>query len=75
MPGSPEGTTPHSATSTAVGWTRGHDRLDGQATLLHTKNGLLPEANLTLDELLVLYGETYDIYRRRPRAPDAEIQQ
>ena len=75
MPGSPEGTTPHSATLTAVGWSRGLNRLDGRATLLQTKNGLLPEANLTLDELFVLYGETYDIYRRRPRAPDAETQQ
>ena len=40
--------------------------LDGQTTLLQTKNGLLPEANLTLDELFSTYGETYDIYRRRP---------
>ena len=66
QPGSPEGTTPHSAILLAVGWTRGRNQFDGRATLLRTKNGLFPEAILTLDELFVLYGETYDIYRRRP---------
>jgi hypothetical protein len=66
VPHSPEGTTPHSATLTAIGWTPGRSYLDGQVTLLQTKNGLLPEANLPLDDLFDSYGETYDIYRRRP---------
>jgi hypothetical protein len=72
-PGTPEGTTPHSATLTAAAWTPGRNQLDGQATLLRTKNGLFPEAIMPLDELFVLYGETYDVYRRRPLVPGAEV--
>lgn len=57
-------TTPHSAilTHVVVGTA---DRLLAYSARLQTKNGLMPEANMSLDELVALYGEAYQIYRRR----------
>jgi hypothetical protein len=47
--------------------TPGTDRLD-YATMLRSKNGRLPEQEMTLESLVVgedSYGETYRVYRRR----------
>ena len=35
------------------------------ASRLQSKNGIRPEANLTLEELILEYGESYNPYRRR----------
>jgi hypothetical protein len=35
------------------------------ATRLQSKNGSKPEANFSLEELILEYGESYNSYRRR----------
>ncbi len=57
--------TPHSAVLTEVVVVPGKDLLDQHATTLRTKNGLSPETDMTLIQLLGIYGETYNVYRRR----------
>lgn len=61
-PGSPEGATPHSAVLTEVVVRTDRGYLDGAVTRLRTKNGMMPETTLPLDELFALYGETIEIY-------------
>jgi len=56
--------TPHSAILTDAAIDAGTRRL-AYAARLRTKNGLSPEANATLEELINIYGETYNVYRRR----------
>jgi hypothetical protein len=56
--------TPHSAILTDAIILEGKDYLADNA-VLQSKNGILPEANLTLDQLNQDYGETYSVYRRR----------
>ncbi len=57
-------TTPHSAILADVGLVEGKE-LDLAATRLRTKNGLLTEALLALDELVGTYGDSFDVYRKR----------
>ncbi len=57
-------TTPHSAVLTAPVVVQGKSYLD-DSTGLRTKNGLSPEASMTLAELIQLYGESYNAYTRR----------
>jgi hypothetical protein len=60
------GDTPHSAILTAPVVEPGKDYLDF-ASRLHSKNGRLPEAETTLEELVEGeqgYGETYNLFRR-----------
>jgi hypothetical protein len=55
----------HSAILTDVRVAPGMNHLD-YAAGLQTKNGLLPEANMTLEDLIEnFYGESYNAYRRR----------
>lgn len=56
--------TPHSAVLTAPIVTPGRGYLD-EATTVQSKNGMDPEANVTLGELFGDYGESYNVYRRR----------
>jgi len=62
----------HSATLTdPIVSPRGND-LDYTAKL-QTKNGILPETNMTLGRLVEnLYGESYRVYRRKTRHPIEE---
>ena len=62
-PGSPA-STPHSAiiTNAVIAWGKGY--LDYRTELL-TKNGMAPEAAMSLGDLVSLYGETYNVYRRK----------
>jgi hypothetical protein len=57
-------TTPHSAILTDPVVAQGKSYLD-DASGLRTKNGLAPEASMTLAELIKLYGESYNAYTRR----------
>jgi hypothetical protein len=55
----------HSAILTEVRLAPGKSFLD-YAAVLRTKNGLLPEADATLEELIEgFYGESYNVYRKR----------
>jgi hypothetical protein len=56
--------TPHSAVLTEANILEGKDYLADNA-VLRSKNGILPEANLMLDQLNQDYGETYNVYRKR----------
>jgi hypothetical protein len=56
--------TPHSAVLTQPVLTPGKKYLDFTARL-QTKNGILPETNMSLEELIALYGESYNVYRRQ----------
>jgi len=57
-------TTPHSATLAGPRIAQGKKYLD-YSSPVRTKNGLAPETETTLLELIDLYGELYNIYRRR----------
>jgi hypothetical protein len=57
-------TTPHSAILTDPILVQGKSYL-ADSTKLQTKNGLSPEMNMTLEELIDIYGESYNVYRRR----------
>lgn len=59
----PPRTTPHSAILTDSVLAPGGDQLDYTARL-QTKNGMLPETTMALEELIDLYGESYTIHRR-----------
>jgi hypothetical protein len=54
----------HSAILTDLIIAPGKTHLD-DATKLQTKNGILPETNMTLGQLQNRYGEAYNTYRRR----------
>ena len=57
-------TTPHSAVLTEPVVIPGQHYLD-ETSRLRSKNGMLPEAELTLADLFGRYGESYNVYRRR----------
>jgi hypothetical protein len=57
-------TTPHSAILTDPILAEGKSYLDLTARL-QTKNGLSPETNMTLEEIIAIYGESYNAYQRR----------
>jgi hypothetical protein len=57
-------TTPHSAVLTNPILTPNKGYLH-ETTLLRSKNGVLPEASVTLADLFRDYGEGYNVYRRR----------
>jgi hypothetical protein len=57
-------TTPHSAILIAPILAQGKSYLD-YTTRLQTKNGLAPETIATLEEIIGIYGESYNAYRRR----------
>jgi hypothetical protein len=54
----------HSAVLTDPVIPVGKNYLD-YASRLRSKNGIRPEANLTLEELILEYGESYNPYRRK----------
>ena len=54
----------HSAVLTSPVVVPGRNYLD-YSTKLQSKNGSRPEANLTLEAVILEYGESYNIYRRR----------
>jgi hypothetical protein len=55
----------HSAILTDPILTSGTQQLD-YAALLQTKNGILPQTNMPLGQLIEnYYGESYNVYRRR----------
>lgn len=56
--------TPHSAVLTDVVVAPGESLLD-EASRLQSKNGILPEQNLTLGKLIEAYGEAYNVFRSR----------
>jgi hypothetical protein len=56
--------TPHSAILTDAIILEGKGYLADNA-VLRSKNGIQPEASLTLDQLNQDYGETYNVYRRQ----------
>lgn len=57
--------TPHSAILVEPVAEVGKEYL-AYASLLLTKNGIMPETTMTLEQLIVdYYGESYDVYRRR----------
>ncbi|MBI3823934.1 MAG: hypothetical protein HY289_14795 [Planctomycetes bacterium] len=56
--------TPHSAILTHPLLDRAHQILD-EMTRVQSKNGMAPEANLTLAELFEKYGESYIVFRAR----------
>jgi len=63
----PGGETPHSAILTGPAITVGENLL-WYGSLLRSQNGRLPEATLTLEQLVAgpgSYGESYIVYRRR----------
>jgi hypothetical protein len=57
-------TTPHSAILIDPVVVQGKAHLD-QRSRLQTKNGLSPEANRTLEQLIAVYGDSYTVHRRR----------
>jgi hypothetical protein len=62
----PTGETPHSAILTVPVVSPAKDHLD-YSSQLRSKNGILPEATLTLERLTdgpESYGESYNVYRR-----------
>jgi hypothetical protein len=54
----------HSAVLTSPVVAQGRNYLD-YSTKLQSKNGSRPEANLTLEAIILEYGESYNTYRRR----------
>jgi hypothetical protein len=56
--------TPHSAVLTDPTMAPGRNFLD-ETTRVRSKNGMLPECNLTLGELIQNYGEAYNVFRKR----------
>jgi hypothetical protein len=54
----------HSAILTEPIVVEGRNYLD-YSTRLQSKNGRKPEANLTLEEIVLEYGESYNTYRRK----------
>jgi hypothetical protein len=54
----------HSAILTGPVVAAGKNYLDGTSRL-QSKNGIRPEASLSLEELLLEYGESYNTYRRK----------
>jgi hypothetical protein len=54
----------HSAVLTSPVIAQGQNYLD-YSTRLQSKNGSRPEANLSLEAIILEYGESYNIYRRR----------
>jgi hypothetical protein len=60
--GMPPNTTPHSAILSRPDIARG---IVQSSTRLRTKNGMMPEANLSLEQLIEIYGESYNVYERR----------
>jgi hypothetical protein len=57
-------TTPHSAVLIDPVLVPGKMYL-AYTAMLQSKNGFLPEADLSLEDLLREYGESYTVYRRR----------
>ena len=57
-------TTPHSAVLTDPVLEEGKRYL-AYTTRLQSKNGLSPEMTMTLEQLIGIYGESYNAYRRR----------
>jgi hypothetical protein len=57
-------TTPHSAILMDAVIAQGKSYLDDEARI-RTKNGLSAEAEVTLEQLVAIYGESYSTYRRR----------
>jgi hypothetical protein len=57
-------TTPLSAILTDPIIAPGKSYLDSKSRV-QTKNGLSPETNLRLEQLIGIYGESYNAYRRR----------
>jgi hypothetical protein len=57
-------TTPHSAVLIGPVFAPGRNHLD-DTTRLQTKNGMQPESNTSLAQLIMNYGESYNVYRRR----------
>jgi hypothetical protein len=60
---SPE-TTPHSAILNDAILAPGKNFLDDTASV-HTKNGMFVESTTSLGELIEIYGESYNVYRRQ----------
>jgi hypothetical protein len=56
--------TPHSAILARPVVSPGSNYL-GDSTELRTKNGLSPEADMLLEKLIEIYGESYNAYRKR----------
>ncbi len=56
--------TPHSALLKGPLLTSGKNNLQ-EMSKVRSKNGLLPEATMTLADLILIYGESYNVYRRR----------
>ncbi len=54
----------HSAVHTSAVLAEGGNYLD-YASKLQSKNGNRPEASLTLEAIILEYGEGYNVYRRR----------
>ncbi len=57
-------TAVHSALLTSAAFVEHGWHLD-YATRLQSKNGILPEAQVTLEELVLEYGESYQVYRQK----------
>ncbi len=57
-------TTPHSAILTDPVWAPGKSYLD-DTSRLRSKNGMLPEMDVSLADLFREYGEAYNVYRWR----------
>ena len=62
-PGVPE-STPHSAVLVEPVVVPGQNYLD-YSSKLRTKNGMSPETVMTLEDLVGLYGETYNVFTRK----------
>jgi len=56
--------TPHSAILTELVVAPGQSYFDYKTTL-RTKNGLIPEMEMTFGQLVGIYGETYKVYTRK----------
>jgi hypothetical protein len=54
----------HSAVLTSPVVVQGSNQLD-YSTRVQSKNGSKPEANLLLEAIILEYGESYNVYRRR----------
>ena len=59
----PYQTTPHSGIINRVEFEPDGTRL-GYESLIQSKNGLAPEAELPFEQLILRYGETFAVYRR-----------
>lgn len=62
--GVPPESTPHSAVLVNPIMAAGATYL-ADLTKVQTKNGLMAETDLTLEELIAIYSESYNVYRRR----------